>query len=325
VQRRDFIQLASAALLAPLGARAQDFPKPGKPVRIIVGFAPGGPTDLQARGLANELAKILGVPVIVENKPGASGGIAAVEVAKAEPDGHTLMYISDGVVTQNPHTLKSNAYDALSDFTPVARTTTGGVVLAMSPSVPANNVKEFIAYAKANPGKLAYASFGAGTVSNIYGEVLRMNTGIDIVHIPYKGTSDALKDLLAGRVQLMFDAPSTAVQYVKDGRLKILGTAGTERRDLLPNVPTMLEQGFPGFETRGWNGLFAPARMDPAVLQKLYAAVDKATHMPSFREMLQQMAFDPVDNEPPAAFAQRVKRDYDLWGAYVKQTHIQID
>jgi hypothetical protein len=145
------------------------------------------------------------VPVIVENKPGASGGIGAMEVVRAEPDGHTLMYISDGVVTQNPHTLKSVPYDPFRDFTPIAQLTAGGVVLVMHPSVPAASLQEFIAYGKANPGKLAYASFGAGTVSHIYGEVLRQNTGIDIVHIPYKGSAEALKDLLAGRVQIMFD------------------------------------------------------------------------------------------------------------------------
>jgi tripartite-type tricarboxylate transporter receptor subunit TctC len=312
-------------MLAPLSALAQDFPKSGRPVRIIVGFAPGGPTDIQARALAMEMSKVLGVPVVVENKPGASGGIGAAEVARAEPDGHTLMYISDGVVTQNPHTLRSSAYDALRDFTPVARTTTGGVVLAMSPSVPANTLKEFIAYGKANPGKLVYASFGAGTVSHIYGEVLRMNTGIDMVHVPYKGSSDAMKDLLAGRAQLMFDAPSTAVQYAKDGRLRILGTAGAQRRSLIPDVPTLLEQGLPGFETRGWNGLFGPANMNPVVLQKLYAAVDAAAHTPVFRDMLLQMAFDPVDNEAPAVFAQRVRRDYDQWGTYVRQANIKLD
>ena len=239
------------AVLAATGSRAAGagpaFPKPGKPVRIIVGFAPGGPTDTQARTLAQEMGKLLPVPVIVENKPGASGGIGAMEVARAEPDGHALMYISDGVVTQNPHTLKSVQYDTFRDFTPIAQTTAGGVVLVVHPSIPVGSLAEFVAYAKAHPGTLSYASFGTGTVSHIYGEVLRMNTGIDIVHVPYKGSADALKDLLAGRVQMMFDSPSTAAQYTKDGRLKLLGSAGEKRRSLMPDVPTLLELGLPGF------------------------------------------------------------------------------
>lgn len=322
MNRRSLLALAALALPASHNAWAQAFPKQGKPVRVIVGFAAGGPTDTQARMLSQELAKLLGVPVIVENKPGASGGIGAMEVARAEPDGHTLMYISDGVVTQNPHTLKSVQYDALRDFTPVAQTTAGGVVLVMHPSVPATTVKEFIAYGKAHPGTLAYASFGSGTVSHIYGEVLRQNTGIDLVHVPYKGSADALKDLLTGRVQIMFDSPSTAAQYAKDNRLKILGSAGEKRRGLMPDIPTLLELGLPGFEIRGWNGLFGPAGMSEAVLGPLYAAVATASRTKAFKDALLNMAFDPVD-ETPAQFDKVVRRDYDRWGAYVRRAGIK--
>jgi tripartite-type tricarboxylate transporter receptor subunit TctC len=322
MNRRSLLTLAALVLTASRSAWAQAFPKQGKPVRVIVGFAAGGPTDTQARMLSQELAKVLGVPVIVENKPGASGGIGAMEVARAEPDGHTLMYISDGVVTQNPHTLKSVQYDALRDFTPIAQTTAGGVVLVMHPSVPAKTVKEFIAYGKAHPGTLAYASFGSGTVSHIYGEVLRQNTGIDLVHIPYKGSADALKDLLTGRVQIMFDSPSTAAQYAKDGRLKILGSAGEKRRALMPDIPTLLELGLPGFEIRGWNGLFGPAGMSEAVLRPLYAAVATASRTKAFQDALVNMAFDPVD-ETPAQFEKVVRRDHDRWGAYVRRAGIK--
>jgi tripartite-type tricarboxylate transporter receptor subunit TctC len=272
--------------------------------------------------LSQEMAKVLGVPVIVENKPGASGGIGAMEVARAEPDGHTLMYISDGVVTQNPHTLKSVQYDALRDFTPVAQTTAGGVVLVMHPSLPATTMKEFIAYGKSHPGTLAYASFGAGTVSHIYGEVLRQSTGIDLVHVPYKGSADALKDLLSGRVHIMFDSPSTAAQYAKDGRLKILGSAGEKRRPLMPDVPTLLELGLPGFEIRDWNGLFGPAGMGDAVLRSLSSAVASAIRTKAFQAALVNMAFDPVD-ETPAQFEKVVRRDYERWGAYVRRVGIK--
>jgi tripartite-type tricarboxylate transporter receptor subunit TctC len=313
--------LGLLALTASRGAWAQAFPKPGKVVRIVVGFAPGGPTDTQARVLAQEMTKVLGTSVIVENRPGASGSIGAMEVARAEPDGHTLMYISDGVLTQNPHTLKSVQYDAFRDFTPIAQLTAGGVVLVMSPSVPVASLKELVSYGKAHPGTLSYASFGTGTVSHIYGEVLRQATGLDLVHVPYKGSADALKDLLAGRVQLMFDSPSTAAQYVKDGRLKILGSAGDKRRSLMPDTPTLLELGLPGFEIRGWNGLFGPAKMSDAVLKKLHDAMAAASRTSAFRNALVTMAFDPVD-ETPEQFAKVLRRDFDRWGAYVKQAHI---
>jgi len=322
MNRRSLLALAALAGAASRSAWAQAFPKPNKPVRMIVGFAPGGPTDTQARLLAQAMSTVLNIPVVVENKPGASGGIGAVEVARAEPDGHTLMYISDGVVTQNPHTLKAVQYDSFRDFTPVAQTTAGGVVLVMHPSVPATTLKEFLAYGKANPGTLAYASFGSGTVSHIYGEVLRQNTGIDIVHVPYKGSADALKDLLMGRVQIMFDSPSTAAQYAKDGRLKILGSAGEKRRALMPDIPTLLELGLPGFEIRGWNGVFGPAGMNEAVLQSLYSAIATAARTKTFQEALVKMAFDPVD-ETPAQFEKVVRRDYDRWGAYVRRANIK--
>jgi tripartite-type tricarboxylate transporter receptor subunit TctC len=159
-------------------------------------------------------------------------------------------------------------------------------------------------------------------VSHIYGEVLRQNTGIDLVHVPYKGSSDALKDLLTGRVQLMFDSPSTAAQYAKDGRLKIFGSAGEKRRSLMPDTPTLLELGLPGFEIRGWNGLFGPPGMSDAVLQPLYAAVATASRTKTFRDLLATLAFDPVD-ETPAQFAKVVRRDYDRWGAYIRRANIK--
>ncbi|MGJ7504064.1 MULTISPECIES: Bug family tripartite tricarboxylate transporter substrate binding protein [unclassified Variovorax] len=326
MKRRTLLEMMGVVALsmssaASAWAQTAVFPKPGKVVRIIVGFAPGGPTDTQARVLALEMSKSLGTSVIVENKPGASGGIGAMEVARAEPDGHTLMYISDGVVTQNPHTLKSVQYDTFKDFTPIAQTTAGGVVLVMAPTLPVSNVKELIAYGKAHPGTLAYASFGTGTVSHIYGEVLRQTTGMDLVHVPYKGSADALKDLLTGRVQLMFDSPSTAAQYAKDGRLKILGSAGEKRRALMPDIPTLLELGLPGFEIRGWNGLFGPAKLSDAVLRPLYAGVATAIRTKAFQDTLLTMAFDPV-NETPAQFANVVKRDHDRWGVYVRQAKI---
>jgi tripartite-type tricarboxylate transporter receptor subunit TctC len=321
---RTFISLA-LALAAALGSfAAQGFPVPGKPVRVIVGWAAGGPTDIQARAISAELSKQLGVPVTVENKPGASGAIGAVEVARATPDGHTLLYTVDGSVTQTPHLLKNLPLDPAKELVAVSRSTSGGVVLVAHPSVPAKNLPELIAYAKANPGKLSYSSFGTGTVSHIYGEVLAQVAGVPLVHVPYKGSSDAMRDLLSGRVQLMFDSPSIAGQYVASGQLRMIGAAGDKRRSTLPDVPTLLEQGVPGFEIRGWNGFFGPATMSPATVQAVNEALRRAQNTPEVKGTLLKMGFEPVD-EPAADTAKLWRRDFQRWGEYIRRAKIQME
>ena len=302
-------------------AHADPFPKPGKPIRIVVPFAAGGPTDTQARIVSLELGKVTGATVVVENKPGASGIIGTQEVMRADPDGHTLLYISDGVMTQNPHTLKSATYDPFTQFVPIARVAQGGTALVVHKSVPARTPQELIAYAKANPGKISFASFGAGTVSHIYGEVLKAEYGVDIQHVPYKGSADALKDLLSGRVQIMFDSPATTIQYVKDGRIVMIGTAGEKRRTLLPETPTLLEQGLKGFELVGWNGMFGPAGMPPEVLKGVQEAMAKVTKTKAVADVLNANYFEVI-NETPDEFARILRRDYDRWGQYVKKAGI---
>ncbi|MDB5771828.1 MAG: Tripartite-type tricarboxylate transporter, receptor component TctC [Burkholderia sp.] len=312
---------AALLLVAASSAVAQEFPKPGKPIRVVVGWAPGGPTDSQARVISQELGAQLGVTVIVENKPGASGLIGAQDVARAEADGHTLLYTVDGSMTQTPHMQKNLPVDPFKNFTPVARTVAGGVALVTSTTLPVNNAQELIAYARKNPGKLSFASFGTGTVSHIYGEVLKQNAGLDIEHIPYKGSAEALKDLIAGRVQIMFDSPALALQHAKDGKLKILGTAGEKRRAMLPEVPTLLEQGLKGFEQRSWNAYFGPANMPPAVLLKLNAAITKATNSPEVTKKLNSMGFEPLSETAPD-FAKVLKSDHERWGEYIKRANI---
>jgi tripartite-type tricarboxylate transporter receptor subunit TctC len=321
---RTFLSLAFALIAALGSAAAHAFPVPGKPVRVIVGWAAGGPTDIQARAISNELAKQLGVPVLVENKPGASGGIGAAEVARAVPDGHTLLYTVDGSVTQTPHLLKTLPFDPFKDLVAASRSTSGGVVLVAHPSVPATNLPELIAYARANPGKLSYSSFGTGTVSHIYGEVLAQIAGVPLVHVPYKGSSDAMKDLLTGRVQLMFDSPSIAGQYVATGQLRMIGSAGDKRRRTLPDVPTLLEQGVPGFEIRGWNGFFGPASMPPATLQAVNEALRRAQNTPAVTGTLLKMGFEPVD-ESAADTAKLWRSDYQRWGEYIRRAKIQME
>jgi len=321
---KNYILNATLALVASTSACAQDFPVHGKPIRVIVGFAPGGPTDVQARVISKELGEILGVPVVVENKPGASSLIAAQEVARARPDGYTLLYALDAIMTQTPHIQANLPIDPFKDFTPIARTVIGGVALVANTSLPVNNAQELTKYAEQHPGELNFASFGNGTVSHIYGEVLKRNQNIDITHVPYKGSSDALKDLLSGRVQIMFDSPASALQQEKSNKLKILGTAGTKRRTLLPQVPTLLEQGLKGFELRSWNGFFGPANMSSETVRKLNAAITKAANLPEVTSALGALGFEPAD-ETAAEFAEVVKHDYDSWGAYLKKTHITIE
>jgi tripartite-type tricarboxylate transporter receptor subunit TctC len=243
--------LGAAALLGlvPL-AMAQDFPSRSKPIRIVVGFTAGGGTDAQARIVAQKLGEVLGTSVIVDNRPGASTMLAANEVSRALPDGYTLLYAPSSTMAQNPHTFAQVPYDPFKDFTAISMGGRGPLVLSVSTSVPANNVKELVAYVKANPGKVSYASFGAGTSSHIYGEAFVKKTGVDAVHIPYKGGSDAAKDLIGGRVQYMFDSASSAVITSASGKVKILAIAANARIRRCPTCPPSPSRASPGSTCR---------------------------------------------------------------------------
>ena len=314
------ISLSAALLLiaSPAHSTPPTFPIKGKPVRVLVGFAAGGSTDIQARLLQPRLAEALGVPVIIENKPGASTMLAAREVARAEPDGHTLLYSFSGAFTQNPHTLADVPYDPLRDFTPISLASRGPLILVAHSSVPASNVKELIAYAKYHPGTLNYASFGTGTSSHLFGELLARQSGIELVHVPYKGTGDAVKDLLSGRVQLMFDAAPTAVQNAGTGRVKILGIVAEKRLPLLPNVPTIAEQGVSGIDILGWLGFFGPAKLPPETVKTLNAAIARALGAPEVKEGFAKGVYEAVSSSPEQLGAM-VKSGYDQWGTIVKQ------
>jgi tripartite-type tricarboxylate transporter receptor subunit TctC len=258
--RRSLMTLlvAAAGFALPVAAGAQQFPIPGKPVRIIVPFAAGGQTDIQARAIAQRMAETLSVPIIVENKPGASTLIGAREVQKAAPDGHTLLY-TIATHVQMPHLYKTPPWDALTDFTPVTTGARSMTVLTAHISAPFNTVPELVAFAKANPGKLNYASFGAGSTSHLNGEMLRMMAEIDLVHVPYKGSGDAMKDHLSGVVQLFFDGPTTAIANAQTGRVKLIATAAETRTAALPQVPTLREQGY-DIGMWGYLWFWGPAR-----------------------------------------------------------------
>ncbi|MBT2299051.1 tripartite tricarboxylate transporter substrate binding protein [Variovorax paradoxus] len=317
--RRAALRLAGIVLLglAPL-AMAQDFPAKGKPIRIVVGFTAGGGTDAQARIVAQKLGELLGTSVIVDNKPGASTMLAASEVARALPDGYTLLYAPSSTMAQNPHTLSQVPYDPFKDFTPISMGGRGPLVLSVSSSVPANNVRELVAYVKARPGTVSYASFGAGTSSHIYGEAFVQKTELDAVHIPYKGGSDAAKDLIGGRVQYMFDSASSAVITSGTGKVKILAVAAAARIAALPDVPTLAEQGVAGLDLPSWLGFYGPAQMPAPVVARLNAALTQVLAMPQVRDFYRTGGYE-AGATTPAEFASITRATYERWGDMVRQ------
>jgi tripartite-type tricarboxylate transporter receptor subunit TctC len=304
--------LALALLPGAIGAAAADFPIPNKPVKLVVGFPAGGGTDTQARLVAQHLAPLLGVPVIVENRPGAGTMLAATEVARAAADGHTLLYTPASTLSQLPHTLSAVKYDTFKDFTPVAQGALGPLVLVVHKSVPATNVRDLVAHAKANPGKLNYVSQGVGTPAHIFGQVFARQAGIDMVHVPYKGANDVAKDFIAGRVHLQFASSSAAVSLVKSGEIRMVAAVAPKRSALFPDLPTMSEQGIAGVDIESWIGFVGPAGMDPKVTSKLSEAIAQVLAMPKVRDDFRAGGVE-AKWLGPQDFAGAIRNSYQLW------------
>lgn len=319
ISRRAFgMVLGGAALLgASTLALAQEFPVKGKPIRIVVPFTAGGGTDAQARIVALKLGELLGANVIVDNRPGASTMMGAGEVARSLPDGHTMLYAPSSTMAQNPHTLSNVPYDPFKDFTPISVGGRGPLVLMISSEVPASNVRELIAFMKGND-KVSYASFGAGTSSHIYGEVFLQKTGLKAVHVPYKGGSDAAKDLIGGRVQYFFDSAASAIITAGTGKVKIIGVAAEARIPALPDVPTLSEQGVPGLDLPSWLGFYGPANMPAAVVKTLNTAIGQALAMPQVKDFYRKGGYEAGGNSPEE-FGKLTRATYDRWGAMIKQ------
>ena len=312
------IAFAVLALFAGTSSFAQTFPQGGKTVRVLVGFAAGGGTDIQARIVAPRLAEALGVNVVVENKPGAGTSIAAAEVARAAPDGYTILYSFNGAFAQVPFTLAGGVpYDPVKDFSALSLGASGSQILVLHVSVPANNIKELLAWAKANPGKLNIASFGTGTSSHLFAEMFMRQSGVEMVHVPYKGTGDAVKDLLSGRVQIMFDAGTSAIANAATGRLRMIGVVGEKRSPFTPEVPTLTEQGIKGIDLVGWLGWFGPAKLPPEVVKRLNAALVKAHADPEVKAAFEKGGYESVSSTPDE-LAGMVRRDIDRWGRIIK-------
>lgn len=293
-----------------------------KPVRIVVPFAAGGPTDVVARVLAPRLAAGLKRTVIVENRVGATGAIGAAHVAKAAPDGDTLLLGTSSIMAANPNLTANLPFDPVADFTPISLVATVENILVVHPSVPANSVRELVAYAKANPGKLSYASSGVGSTYHLGAEMFRAMTGIEWTHVPYKGAAPAIQDVLAGHVQVMFDNASSAIQNMKAGRVRALGVASLRRYPGLPDLPTIAEEGLPGYETTIWIALFVPSKTPAALVAKLNREVQEAVNSAEYKERLQGLDMQPRVSSSQE-LADYLKSDLAKWARVVKDAGIK--
>ncbi|HET9578709.1 MAG TPA: tripartite tricarboxylate transporter substrate binding protein [Usitatibacter sp.] len=315
---------ATAALFAVTAALAADDAWPSRPVKIVVPFAPGGSTDVVARILADKLQGELRQPFIVENRPGAGGNIGADLVAKAAPDGYTLLMGTTGVLAINSYLYKEMPFDPQRDFAPVSYTSLITNILVVNPGVPARTVPELIALAKAKPGELTFASSGAGSSTHLSAELFKSMAGVDIVHVPYKGSSQALTDLMSGQVTMLFDNAPSSMPFVQQGKLRAVAVTSTKRMPTLPDVPTIDESGVKGYESLSWSGLVAPAATPKPVIAKLNAAIDRVLAMPDVKKRFADLGVDPVGG-PPENFARHIRAESEKWGRVVKSANITLN
>jgi tripartite-type tricarboxylate transporter receptor subunit TctC len=303
-------------------AHAQAYP--AKPVHIVVPTTPAGITDLLARMVAQKLTEQLGQPFVVENRPGANGNIAAELVAKAPADGYTLLVGTIGVMSINPYVYKQVGYDPLRDFVAVAQLVSFSNVLAVHPSLPATSVADLIAYAKANPGKLSYSSSGSGGSPHMSMALFASMAGINIVHIPYKGSAPALMDLVSGQVQLTFGDPIATLPHVRSGKIRALGVSGAKRLAIAPEIPTVAEAGLAGYVVNGWLGVVAPAGTPSAVIDVLNAEINRALADPAIQEKLRTLAADPAPGSG-AEFQRYIAAENQKWSKLVREANISAD
>jgi tripartite-type tricarboxylate transporter receptor subunit TctC len=287
------------------GAVAQSYPV--RPIRVLVGFSPGGPADVMARLIGQRLYAPLGQPIVVENRPGAGGTLAARAVAESEPDGYTLLLGNTSTLIISPLMYKSVGYDPLKAFAPIALLGTTSDILVVNPRFPAKTLQEFIAYAKANPGKLNFASPGIGTPPHLIGEMLKLRAGIDIVHVPYKSGGQSMQAVIAGEVQFTFENPAVALPLVQAGTVRALAVTSAERHPQAPDVPTLIESGLPDFTSVSFTGVVGRAGIAPAIVAKLNAAINDSLQSPEVAATLAKLAVD-AKNETSAEFAAFLNR-----------------
>ena len=296
---------------------------PSKPIRIIVGFAPGGATDLMARLIGQKLSESLKQPVVVENHPGAGTSIAINFVSKAAPDGYTLLKASFSL-TINPSLYPNQPYDVIKDFEPITRTASMPMHLVVHPSLPVKSVKELIALAKSKPGKLDYASAGVGSADHLAGELFKSMAGVDIVHVPYKGTAPALNDVLAGIEPIIFEAFPPLLPHIKAGKLRYLAVCGPKRNPLFPDVPTVSEAGVPGYEITTWVGISAPKGTPKEIVTLLNREIVKILDMPDIKEKFANMGADTAGSAPEE-FSAFIQAEVKKWSKVIKDAKIKVE
>lgn len=317
--------LLIAALLAFLGAPvAAPAQYPTKPIKLIVAFPPGGPTDIVARLIAQKLSDALGQRMIVENRPGAGGTLGAEAAAKSASDGYTLLLGTTGTLASAPSLYPALPYDPVKSFVPISRVINAPFLVVVSAALPVNSLRDLVELARSEPGRLSYGSAGVGSPAHIAGEMFKTAAGVDVTHIPYKGTGPALTDLLPGRIDVMFDVPAALLSHVRSEKLRVLAVAGPKRLAQLPDVPTTAEAGLPGYEVNVWFGLVAPSGTSSDIVRRLNAEVLKALAGRQVRDALVQEGFEPSGSSP-AEFADLIRTDNAKWTRAVKASGARLE
>ena len=318
------LALLCAALLSFAATAFAQGGFPSRPITIVVGFAAGGATDTAARIIAKKLSEDMGVSVVVDNRAGAGGNIAHQQVANAAPDGYTILLGSVGPLAVAPHLVKNLPYDPQKDLAPLTMGVMFPNILVVNPGVPAKTLQEFVALARERPGKLEYGSTGVGSASHLAGELLKQRANIDLTHVPYKGGGAAMPDILGGRIASYWSPPSTALPFIQSGKLRPLASTGSARSPVLPDVPTVAEQGYPGFEASNWYAFVAPGKTPPELLDRWNAELVKVLKSPEIREQLLQHGLEPRPGtrEELAAY---IRKETETWGKVIRAANIQAD
>ena len=316
------VVIALAALAAAANAPAQTYP--GRPVTIVVGFAPGGGTDVTARTMAKKLNEYLGQNIVVENRAGAGGSIAATLVSKANPDGYTILLGTIAALAVAPHLNSKLPYDPLRDFAPISMATVSGNVLVVHPSVQAKTIAEFVNEANSRPGGIPYGTSGIGSAGNLAGELFRLMAKANLTHVPYKGGGPAMSDLIGGQIPSIFASATTAVPQVKGGKIRALGTTGAKRSASLPDVPTIAESGYPGYEATNWYAYVAPAKTPRETVARLNREIVKTLRDPETREHILKQGEEPTPSTPEE-LAKHMAREHATWGRVIKEAGIPVE
>ena len=322
---RKIVILCAGMLLTLAATAAQAQAYPARPIRFVVPYAPGGPLDLIARAIGQKLTEATGQPVVVDNKPGAGGNIGADIVAKAAPDGYTIVMGAVATHAINPTLYPKIPYDPVKDFTPVAMVAVVPNVLVVNPALPVKSVKELIDFAKARPSYLNFASGSSGSTGHLAGELFNALAGVQMVHIPYKGGAPAMADLLAGQVQLMFDNLANALPQVKAGKLRALAVTTAQRSAFAPDLPTLAEAGVPGFDLTTWFGIFLPGNAPRDIVLRLNTEINKALSAPDMKDRLEKMGAEPPANNTPERFAAFIKVEFDKYARVIKASGAKVE